>query len=270
MNADLSAKKSFVLEKLKSNLEIFKVIKWKIKNFSHGFTTRNTGRSTGPFRSFNLGHSVNDNLDNVEKNWNIFSDAVKIPRSYWLSMKQVHGNNMVLIKDKACAKKIKLHPPRADSLISSITDYAPTVKTADCAPILIMCRNPKIAGAIHAGWRGTTKNICKKCVNKIIKTYKISPDSLEAAIGPSIGQCCFEVGKDVASNFLKEFVKEKNGKFYVNLWDANKKQLLDCGIKNSNIHISRICTYCNKDLFYSHRRDKGVTGRMAAWASWQK
>ncbi len=140
------------------------------------------------------------------------------------------------------------------------------VKTADCLPILIFEREKKVVGAIHAGWRGTIKGITLEGVKKMEEEFGSNPHELIAILGPSISVCCYEIGLDVEKILLSKFpesIERRGGKSYFDLRKANRNLLLRGGLREENIYEIPLCTMCEKELFFSHRR--GEKGRNIAF-----
>jgi hypothetical protein len=144
------------------------------------------------------------------------------------------------------------------------------VRVADCIPVLFFDPVQKVIGIAHAGWRGTVKEIAAKTAEVIVSRYNSDPARILVGIGPGIGPCCYEVDERVSSLFTKGFssgeqlITERNGKQYLDLWEANRRQLLNTGIREENIELAGLCTACHPQTFFSHRREKGRTGRFAA------
>ncbi|MCX7902981.1 MAG: peptidoglycan editing factor PgeF [Caloramator sp.] len=168
--------------------------------------------------------------------------------------KQIHGDEIIAI-DKVDIKKIR--GTEADAIITKETNIPIVIFTTDCVPIFLADKEKKIVAAVHAGWRGTALKIASKVVKKMSDYFGSSPSNIIAAIGPSIGVCCYEVQQELGEFFL---LKMSNEKFYIDLKEENKKQLIESGVLEENIHESFICTQCNHD-FYSYRRDGANTGR---------
>ncbi len=155
-----------------------------------------------------------------------------------------------------------------DAIVTSRTNLAVCIKTADCVPVFIVDRVKKIIAVVHAGWRGTALEITAKVVHLLIEKYGSSPRDILTAIGPSIGQCCFEVDAPTANAFFEQknneaflFPGARPGKWMLDLAEANRRQILHCGIPEENIDVSDLCTSCRQDLFFSHRGSGGITGR---------
>lgn len=234
---------------------------------SHGFTTRRGGFSIGPYHSLNLGRSTLDDPRTVEKNWARLCALAGIPQVNWVSAQQVHSDRLLWTTALEERNEIHREPKTADAVATDLRGIAVHVRTADCVPILLISRKARLAAAVHAGWRGTVGNIAGQSAAAMRERYP-QADDIEALIGPSIGPCCFVVDSSVSSQFDSRFVLGQDP-IRVNLWQANAAQLERAGIDGSKIAAAGVCTVCNPDLFFSHRRDRGTTGRMIAWAAWQ-
>jgi YfiH family protein len=184
-----------------------------------------------------------------------------------------------------------------DGLITQAPEIVIGIQTADCIPIILVDTKRKAVGVFHAGWRGTAKRIVEKGVGEMRRYFGTLPCDIRAAIGPGIHSCCYQVGPEVRDNFESQFaypadlfhetkdydeVREKYpllfltarapghselpNKIFLDLVEANRRQLLDAGVGRKKISASTLCTSCRPDLLFSHRADKGVTGRMLAVA----
>ncbi|MEW6455578.1 MAG: peptidoglycan editing factor PgeF [Acidobacteriota bacterium] len=188
-----------------------------------------------------------------------FFKKIKESNFRYFTLHQIHSDRIFRVSHNS------LNNYYADGLISDESGIFLLIKTADCLPIFLLDKDEKYFGAIHSGWKGTYKQIAKKAVFKMEKEFGITPESLIAMIGPGIGECCYEIGEELAKKFLNKNasgVKFKNDKFYLNLRELNKNQMIEMGVKEENIYQLDLCTKCNKDLFYSYRREKGTKARM--------
>ena len=134
---------------------------------------------------------------------------------------------------------------------------------ADCLPILLYDAQKKITAAVHAGWRGVASGIVRKTLQCMNEQWHTSPSSIYAFVGPSAGECCYEIGPETALHFKESILKERNRRLYLNLKEGVLLQLLDEGIQRMNIEIRPECTICNT-MFHSYRRDGNKSGRMMA------
>jgi len=159
----------------------------------------------------------------------------------------------------------------ADAVLTEKRGLLIGVQVADCVPILLYDRDKKVIGAVHAGWRGTAAQILKNTIKTMQERFFSSSEDMLIAIGPSIRQCCYEVGDDVktavevATRFREGDYYKKNGKWFIDLSSANKIQALSMGILQQNIWQSDECTFCNPDKFYSYRYTKNSLGRQGGF-----
>ena len=150
-----------------------------------------------------------------------------------------------------------------DALITNVPHVVLTILTADCVPILLYDPIQKVVAAVHAGWKGSKAQIVKKTVEKMILTFGSHASNIKAGIAPSIGVCCYEVGKEVAEHFfdMPHAYKQKKEKYMLDLPYINKQHLLSIGFKEENIEMSYICTACNVEHYFSYRKEQGCSGR---------
>lgn len=165
-------------------------------------------------------------------------------------VKQIHSAKVVRSRNGGLQGE-------ADALVTTSPELWVSVRTADCLPILLADPGAKVVAAVHAGWRGTVEEIAAKAVYEMVQ-LGAELSSIQAAIGPGIGYCCFEVGPEVSPHFGSE------GQTCVDLAEANERQLLDAGLDLDNIWVSKLCTKCNGDQFHSYRRDAEKAGRMVS------
>ncbi|UCD84044.1 MAG: peptidoglycan editing factor PgeF [Deltaproteobacteria bacterium] len=179
-----------------------------------------------------------------------------------MTVKQVHKSR-TLILDAPQENLGKYSRFRFDSMITNQPGIALGIRTADCLPVLLFDPETKVVGALHAGWRGTGEGIAQKVVGRMGKFFGSRPVKLRAGIGPGIGHCCYEVGEDVVTTFRSKFSwwadvfsfrGSKRPK--LDLARANTYQLLEAGLKEENIYLLDLCTYCRENLFFSFRRNK--------------
>lgn len=222
-------------------------------------STRIGGVSPKPFESLNLGLSVNDEESNVLKNRELFFSSLNITASQVAKSHQVHGTKVLHVKEPLSAEGF-------DALITGSPNVFLAVSIADCTPILIHDEKNNAVAAIHAGWKGTAGNITGNTLELMNETFGTQGKDCKAFIGACIGYENFEVGIETAANFENEFKRfdASKQKWFVDLKKINKKQLIDFGLLSKNIEVSNYCTVKNSDLFFSHRKEKGTTGRMMA------
>ncbi len=214
------------------------------------------------FLSKHLGLKIDDFDDNIYQPINTktlqkISSYFPINVKEMVLLNQIHSDEIIHKTSK------KSSYPTADGIITSIKHIALFIKTADCVPIFLYDCENEVIGAVHAGWRGTSLKIIKKAINKMEHFYKTKMEKLFVFIGPAIGPCCYEVGKDVFESFsflgkAKEdfFNRRKDKTFMMDLKGINAYLAEKEGVPQENIEICELCTYCNPNLFYSYRRDK--------------
>ncbi|MFL5764412.1 MAG: peptidoglycan editing factor PgeF [Bacteroidia bacterium] len=222
-------------------------------------STRLGGLSTQPFDSMNLGLSVKDEENTVWKNRELFFGELGIDLKQLALSHQVHGNQVCIVTE----------PGRKEGYDAQITDRPGiflAVSIADCTPVLVHDERNNAVAAIHAGWRGTVGQIVSNALQLMKQHYGTEGKDCKAFIGACISYENFEVGEEVAEHFdntHKRFDLKKK-KWFVDLKKANRHQLLEFGLLPQNIEITDYCTIKNNDTFFSHRKEKGVTGRMMA------
>jgi YfiH family protein len=229
------------------------------------FTTRRGGFSEGPYKSLNLGRLTADEPEAVQRNRAKLHDEVGVPPAL---IRQIHGTSVRRIARLPIDGLMPLPDeglelPEADGQATPLREVAPMVMTADCLPIALAG-----AGAVamlHAGWRGLAAGIVAEGVRAVRELGVDGP--LEAAIGPGAGPCCYEVGEEVHAEFARYDGRVRRGR-NLDLKAIAREQLEAAGV--SMVHDVGLCTICSDEsLFFSHRRDRGVTGRQAglAWLS---
>jgi hypothetical protein len=241
----------------------------------------------------NLGFTADDRRANVVRNRRLLAEAVTgDARTPIVALKQFHSN---LVVDATRSDIDRPTPRRADGQITAEPGFLLAVQTADCIPVLVADRRQRIVAAFHAGWRGTAKRIVETGIGHMRLIYGSRPRDLIAAIGPGACACCYAVGEELVSEFESQFsyapdlfhevfnsdpIKKKypmlfltqrapghspiGPSLHVDLIEANRRQLLDCGLAPRAIQIVPGCTQCQSDLFFSHRASQGRAGRMMA------
>lgn len=246
----------------------------KYENFvKHCFTTRLGGVSTGECSSLNLGFNRNDDRQNVLENYKIIAAAIGVNPENMVLSRQVHDIRIKEVgvddQGKGIFKDNDLFG--YDGLMTNKKNVALVTFYADCVPVFFIDPNKKAIAISHSGWRGTVKEIAAETIKSMKNAYGSRPEDIETAIGPSIGQCCFEVGGEVYEEFKSKLPwsakfcrKTKEDKWNIGLQQIIKESLMNSGVKEDNINLSGICTKCNKATFFSHRGDNGKTGSLAA------
>jgi YfiH family protein len=233
---------------------------------THAFCTRLGGTSPAPFASLNVCVRRGDQAENVRRNREIISKTFGFSTDRLLLAHQVHGDDFYIP-----GKTGELSPGmtlECDGFITDRPGVALCVKTADCVPVLLVDGKRKIVAAVHAGWRGTALGIAGKAVRIFQERFDSVPEDLWAAIGPSIGPCCYEVDEKVYREFMNYpeanyplTVAEKKDRWMLDLILANRQQLEAAGIPAAQISAAELCTSCRRDTFFSHRGEGETTGR---------
>jgi YfiH family protein len=229
-----------------------------LAEFSHGFTTRDGGVSDPPYDSLNLGALVGDDPACVAENWRRLERASGLA---FARVQQVHGSRVV--------RAVAPGAPReeADGVMSVTEGVAACVSVADCVPVLLADPETGAVAAVHAGWRGTLARAAAAAVAVLARDAGAARADLLAAIGPSIGPCCYVVSEDLMARFERELgsAVARRERTKLDLWRANARVLVEAGVREDRIEIVGRCTSCDRALFFSHRRDAGRTGRQMAF-----
>jgi YfiH family protein len=235
----------------------------------HGIFSRHGGVSPSPWSSLNMGGTVGDDDLKVRNNRQAGFDALNLDISSLFDVWQVHGTYVVYAN-----KPRSLDQPyqKADIILTDKTGVTLMMRFADCTPIILHDPIRKVIGLVHSGWKGTVNQAASKAIEAMISGYGCDPRHIFAGIGPSIGPDHYEVGDDVVSSARKTFGEESpvlqrkaNERIHFDLWAANRILLERSGVKE--IEIARTCTVCHLEDWYSHRGEKGITGRFGAMIS---
>ena len=242
----------------------------------HGFSTRLGGVSEGIYASMNLSFTRGDKDAAVYENYRRFADALGFSERDIVTSDQTHTANVRIITEEARGNGIT--KPRAytdvDGMITNVRGLVLATFYADCVPLYFVDPVHHAIGLSHSGWRGTVAKIGAVTIRKMQETYGTDPADVYAAIGPSICQECYEVSEDVILEFQKSFApehweklfyKKENGKYQLNLWEANKIIFTEAGIAEKHISMPGICTCCNPEFLFSHRASHGKRGNLGAF-----
>jgi YfiH family protein len=233
----------------------------------HAFCTRRGGASQDEYKSLNMSFREGDEEFRVLSNWDRLATAFAIPMEQFLVVNQVHGDAIFVIKPHGSyfSSRDELN---YDAIVTSRTNLAICIKTADCVPVFIVDKVKKVIAVVHAGWRSSALGISAKVIKVMQNQYGCLLQNILAAIGPSIGRCCYEIDSAVADAFRQHkhssfflFPGTGENKWMLDLAEANRLQFLEAGVPESNIEVSGFCTTCNQDMFFSHRGSGGITGR---------
>ena len=242
----------------------------------HGFSTRLGGVSEGIYSSMNLSFTRGDKEEAVKENYRRISSAMGFAMENIVTSDQTHTANVRRVTEEDRGNGITKPRPYkdVDSMITNVPGIVLATFYADCVPLYFVDPVQKAIGLSHSGWRGTVSKIGKITVEKMSEEYGTRPEELYAAVGPSICQKCYEVSEDVAEEFRRVFdpkywnalfYKKENGKYQLNLWEANRIVLLESGIPEDHISMPNLCTCCNPEFLFSHRASKGKRGNLGAF-----
>ncbi len=281
----------------KNGVEWLPVAGWERDRWLwHGFSTRRGGNSwayaaEGAKGDLNLGFTEVDDREVVARNRQLLVEAVTgDPATPMITLRQFHSSLLAIAHAKDAARA---RPSKADGIITDEPGLLLAVQTADCIPVLVADRRRRVVGAFHAGWRGTVKRVVESGVGRMRLEYGSRAEDLVAAIGPGIGACCYAVGDEIYSSFESQFTYARElfrevydadsvrakypmlfltqrapghssigPSLHVDLVEANRRQLLDAGVKARAIKVVGGCTNCLPELFFSHRGSGGNAGRM--------
>ena len=233
------------------------------------FTTRIGRASSAPLDTLNLGVGREDSKENIMENYKRACACIKVNPAKCVLAKQVHETNIRVVGHEDSGKGLTRPTDfeSADGLATNSWGLPLVVFYADCVPLLLWDPVTKSMAVLHAGWRGTLGKIAAKGIQTLQETYGANPKDILCAIGPSIGPCHFIVGANVAEKFKKggfaSYMEPAGSSYRVDLWEINKRILLNSGVLEGNITVSGECTCCFTDLYFSHRACGEDTGRMA-------
>ena len=228
----------------------------------HGVFTRQNGCSEPPFGSLNTSYGVGDNPEHVKHNRLAIQSSLSARQMVFA--RQVHGVDVLVISDEQEDRKLQQadRPPTVDALVTNLRQRFLTVQVADCQPVLLYDTRRKVVANVHAGWRGSIRNITGRTVQTMQNLLHCDPADIIAGIGPSLGPCCAEF-RNYRREIPHRFWSYKDGDHHFDFWAISRDQLVAAGVLSENIHLSGICTRCNPALFFSYRGE-GITGRFAA------
>lgn len=242
----------------------------------HGFSTRLGGVSEGIYASMNLSFSRGDDEEAVRENYRRIADAIGFEAESVVMSDQTHTVNVraVTASDRGCGFTRSRGYQDVDGLVTNEPGITLATFYADCVPLYLVDPVRKAIGLVHSGWKGTVGKIGKAAVQVMEREYGTAPENLAIAIGPSICQDCYEVSEDVIEKFQEAFsekhwerlfYRKENGKYQLNLWEANRLIFLEAGADPVKITMPGLCTCCNPQFLFSHRASKGKRGNLAAF-----
>lgn len=253
----------FILERVEyGTLIYYRFGLWP--TLKHGIFTRQGGISQPPWASLNLGGSVGDEAEAVRHNHGLIYEALGLNGEKACSVWQVHGIETI-IADAPIPGRHWI--AQADSMITNKADTPLVMRFADCTPLIFHDPTKGVIGVAHAGWRGTVQGVGASTVRAMTEAYGCQPHHIQAGIGPSIGPQHYQVGEEVVEAVERYFGTTEglirrdpdDGSAYFDLWAANRLDLERAGIEQ--IEVAALCTFERNDEFFSHRAEKGQTGR---------
>jgi polyphenol oxidase len=210
----------------------------------------------------------------AEGRWNLVAQALGTTADCLLRVKQVHGRNVRIVRDRDLTPRSVAERPEADAIISNAPGAVLAVQVADCVPMLVVDPRSGAAGAVHAGWRGTAAGISGATLAAMNDQFGSNPDEMIVCLGPSIGSCCYEVGEELVTAFKSQgatddqlarwFTRTPTNSLRLDLWTANFDLLVAAGVRPQQIYLSRLCTQTHADVFDSYRAEGTRAGRMIA------
>ncbi|MBO6304117.1 MAG: peptidoglycan editing factor PgeF [Selenomonadaceae bacterium] len=239
----------------------------------HAISTRLGGVSKKPYSALNLAFHVGDDISAVRDNRQIFAHSLLLNAKDIVSPKQIHSANVLRVTKEhkgLGAKDYESAVEGTDALITNEANVPLLLCFADCTPILFVDPKNKAVGIAHAGWKGTAGKIAEKTLFAMKENFRTNPKTCLIGIGPSISKEFYEVGDDVAKIFQDEFsysdkfLTQTDGKYKLDLWEANRQILLKAGALAANIDVAGACTYGENSWYYSYRKENGTTGRIGA------
>lgn len=238
----------------------------------HCFTTRHGGVSQGYYGAMNMGLARGEDRELVLKNYEILGDAIGFSNRNYVTSQQTHTTNIRRIYEDDKGKGVLRDRgyTDVDGLITNVANIPLVIFGADCVPIFLLDTKKKAIGMAHCGWKGTGERMAGCTLQEMMDAFGTEPKDVVAAIGPSIGMCCFQVDDPVVELFRAniEFTEDivfddpkEKGKYRIDLWETNRRLLADMGV--ADIEIAGACTMCDTDRFYSHRKMGEKRGVMA-------
>lgn len=248
----------------------------ELSGFVHAFSTCLGGVSEGIYSSMNLSFTRGDDENSVMENYRRLAEAVGFSVENIVTSDQTHTANVRVITEADRGNGITKPRPYTDvdGMITNVPGLVLATFYADCVPLYFIDPVRKAIGLSHSGWRGTAAHIGAVTVRRMQEEYGSLPEDIYGAIGPSICQECYEVSEDVILEFQKTFpeqswrdlfYRKENGKYQLNLWEANRQIMLEVGLIEEHISLPGLCTCCNPEFLFSHRASRGKRGNLGAF-----
>jgi len=244
----------------------------------NAFSTRMGGVSSGIYESMNLSFTRGDEKERVERNFELFGEALGIKTSQMVYAHQTHTVNVMEVRESKKGMGVIRERDFSDidGIMTDIPGICLVTSYADCVPLYFVDPVHRAIALSHSGWRGTAGNICQRTVDEMGRLYGTAPEDITACIGPSICADCYEVGSDVADRFRQIYGKDSDrivlphrsgasGKYQLDLAMANAINMEMAGIPSEKISTPDLCTCCNDRLLFSHRASKGKRGGLCAF-----
>lgn len=242
---------------------------------NHGFSTRLGGVSTGVWSSMNISTTRGDDPRHVARNRELIAQAIGVEVDDFTYTHQTHTTNVAVVKKEDRGNHFK----ETDGMLTNVPGICLVTFFADCVPLYFVDPVKRAIGLSHSGWRGTVGKIGKVTVEKMKEVYGSRPEDILAAVGPSICQDCYEVSSDVVERFKeafdrrlweKLFYEKRDGKYQLDLWEANRQIFLEAGIKEEHMAVTNLCTHCNPEILFSHRTTGDKRGNLSAFLALKK
>lgn len=245
---------------------------------AHAFSTRMGGVSKGHYATMNFSFTLGDDAEDVKENYRRMANALDVDLNRMVVTWQTHTTYVRTVTTDDFGKGVLVDRDYrdVDGLITNIPGVTLVTFFADCVPLYFLDKKNKAIGLSHSGWRGTVNRMGAVTLKAMEQEFGTDPSDVIACVGPSICQECYEVGPEVIEQFKAAFdmqdydalfYEKPNGKFQLNLWEANRKILLEAGVPEGQISVTDICTYCNPELLFSHRRTGQKRGNLCAFLS---
>ena len=234
-------------------------------------STRLGGVSQSPFHSLNLSTRVGDDENNVNENRLRLCRAMEIEPEMVTQAQLVHGNNIEIITE-SLPSSFSYKFPETDGLVTNSVNRSLFIPVADCAAVAFFDPQKRVIGMLHSGWKGVVNRINQKMIETMQITYGSDPSDILVGVSPCLGPCCYEVHQDFISTFTEAFptkaqdffLPQTDDSIHFDMWSAIRWQLEESGILPEHVEGPTLCTACHVDEFYSHRKERGKTGRFAS------
>ena len=244
----------------------------------HAFSTRMGGVSKEPYSTMNFSFTRGDDPEDVKENYRRMAKALGVDVDRMVLTWQTHTTNVRVVSEQDFGKGVVRDRDYrdVDGLITNIPGVTLVTFFADCVPLYFLDKKNQAIGLSHSGWRGTVNRMGAVTLEAMKKEFGTMPEDVIACVGPSNCQDCYEVGPEVIEQFQAAFDKKHheklfyakpNGKYQLNLWEANRIILKEAGVPEENISVTDICTHCNPELLFSHRRAAEKRGNLCAFLS---